>query len=348
MSTSSPCPSGLLSSDTSTSEQQSTGTPYSLRNRCLKCKGNNNKRCTCVAVPVSPTGKRGRQENTNSTLVSKMPNKRSHHAGVRILPQSMLDKDIVPQEPPQAPPRPDQIVSLLVLGEPKSGKSALIQRFLVHEVVTNESSTDPHTRHDQNKSMPKWDVAYHKRDIVFCKNNSNSLKSMRVQIWDTSGVSPTLPMDPEWETVWKRSSCVLLTLSLQDSIDTICSKIQEWTRWIHNQCQKKPIVLMLHQSDQLLWNSPTNNPLEWMEFGKIITELCFSLQIQSWHITSAACPDDDSVDKAFRDILGRWKNLPGGIVVPSSSVSTATTLPTLTPDKKDVDGSVMRAVSPLT
>lgn len=282
---------------------------------------------------------------------------------VRVLPKRLLGAGILPKEPSEAPPSPEQLVSLVVVGEAKTGKSSLVNSFMDHESL---SLGDQKNSVESDASNRKWSVTYSKKDYVFC-NNKNSLRSLRVQIWDTSGLSPLIPAADverakDWATVWKRASCILLTLSLKDSPDQILQKIKQWSRWLNNQCQMKPIVLILHQGDKLQESdNGIGNSLKFIQFGKMVSEICNSLRIRSWHITSSCLEDEtvgNSIDTAFREILGdlgKSRSVPPHAVnqqCGTGSHSTATSVPTIpavatTPERKQTS-EFIRTVSPLT
>ena len=102
---------------------------------------------------------------------------------VRILPERLLPKRCCHPEPPlEAPPRPDELVSLLVVGDPEAGKTSLVQSFVHHESISTTSS-----KKKKNPTNTAWSVGYYKKDILFA-NRHHCLRSLRVQLLDTSGI----------------------------------------------------------------------------------------------------------------------------------------------------------------
>ena len=282
---------------------------------------------------------------------------------VRILPERLLPKRCCHPEPPLgAPPRPDELVSLLVVGDPEAGKTSLVQSFVHHESISTTSS-----KKKKNPTNTAWSVGYYKKDILFA-NRHHCLRSLRVQLWDTSGIMdstrshhrspPSIERASDFNVFWNKASIVLLVVSLADPFDQMIATIKRWRAWLkaqqHQQQQKenhhqqKEIVLLLHQGDQLLSSSSQQrHPADWMELGGRIADLCRTLNIQSWHITSSCLEQDEhgignSIDTAFRHILGNrgkpfcMTHKPLSSSALSDSSGTATTANHTRHDKDDV------------
>jgi hypothetical protein len=240
---------------------------------------------------------------------------------VRVLPSSLLGRcNKTPVEPTEAPPLPNDLVSLLVVGAPNIGKTSLVKSFVYHECIPilNEESDDDDEENDTtsrstSSNHPEardktWSVGYCKKDVLF-SNVNNSLKSLRVQLYDTSGLNPkadSTRMDraSDWNKLVEKASIILLVVALSNSKEEICREIKIWRKWLDNQGIFKPLVLMLHQSDLMVTE---HHPSFWMEFGGQMASLCRKLKIKSWHLTSCCLESDivgNSIDTAFREILG--------------------------------------------
>lgn len=290
---------------------------------------------------------------------------------VRILPERLIQSKHTappPSPPLDPPPIPDELVSLLVVGNPGAGKTSLVQSFVRHASLTNNNddgngtanangndvcstttrsisssrrrmrnsdSNDKSTTTKTTGHIHKttWSVGYHKKDLLFA-NQHSCLRSLRVQLWDTSGVDVnsisssshssmgknSMDRAADWGVFWNKASVILVVVSLADPFDQVLRNIKRWSQWCLSQTQQKnrcnkEIVLILHQGDQLLLQQrqQQQHPAYWMELGGRIANLCQQLHIPSWYITSSCLEDDDhndalfmctSIDTAFRHILG--------------------------------------------
>ena len=307
---------------------------------------------------------------------------------VRILPGSQYTG--LPTPPHEDPPRPEDLVSLLVVGNAQAGKTSLVEAFLHHtsdEQIVRDGSTaasvqshpSTATSHRSRRRVLEnnnsWSVKYHKKDILFAaakksQNNNNnvdqsttpsssssSLRSLRVQLWDTSGLRTTgntsntnnHERDADWKVLWNKASVVCIVVSLGDPLEEVLQTIQAWHTWCEHQQQsqseqtsadKREYVLFLHQADLLLEPKaatppkPPQHPTEWMQRGGKISDLCRSLPLlTSWYFTSSRLEDEylgNSIDTAFRQLLGT-KGKPY-VLKPSSNRSAnwsdSTTTPT--------------------
>ena len=274
------------------------------------------------SLQESPTKREKRKRRGDSPAMRK----------VRILPGKLLDRSHSPVEPPEEPPVPNSLVSLLIVGDADVGKTSLVKSFVHHEAVVSSKSNKTENEKEGIIRQPKanrriWSVEYFRKDIAFA-NSRHCLKSLRVQILDTSGVTPSIGADntttaggnkmenpSEFNTLLKKATSILLVVSLKESPEYILQNIKTWKNFLDAQMMaaklptSKPIILMLHQSDQTLNQSGSVmlHPIFWMEFGKEVSALCRKLNIQSWYTTSSLLEDDvvgNSIDNAFRQILG--------------------------------------------
>lgn len=298
------------------------------------------------------TSKEANQRNSfvrRQIAIEKMGNR----GGVRVLPKRMLDEgnQILPQEPTDAPPPPEKLVSLVIVGDAQAGKSSLVKSFMSHESLPLEGRED--NKHGQTPKQ-NWSVAYSKKDLVFC-NDRNCIISMRVQIWDTSGVSPHIPLTDsertrEWAMMWKPASCILILLSLRDPLHLVIKKIKDWAKWLENERKNKSVALILHQGDQL--KSQYGSSVDFIRFGKRVSEICNNFQITSWNITSSCLEDEElggSIDAAFREILGslgKAHSVPRTIT-PQANMSQSTDTALLSSPENKTTASSSRSVSPL-
>jgi hypothetical protein len=272
---------------------------------------------------------------------------------VKVLPQQLLNRATHhdPQEPNEPPPPITDLVSLLIVGDSAVGKSSLIKSFVSHYSTGMVQDGGCQAMGNANYREPvpvnsrTWSVSYAKKKFVFM-NKHNTLKSLFVQLLEATDIDPNcattgrMRHQSEWKRLWKKSNTVVLVVNISDSIESILKQIQSWKRWLDCQNPQKPVVLMLHQGDKLMpslagardqANSQHSfhHPSFWIHFGKLVSELCHKLGIQSWHITSSCLEDDDlggSVDTAFREILGD-KGKPQTVTASfSASFSTQTPL----------------------
>jgi len=113
------------------------------------------------------------------------------------------------------PPCPDELVSLLVVGNVQAGKTSLISSFTRHESVDviaatkaatatttatttttttlpsdqnrhdNDDDDDDNDQQQQQSALSCSIIKYHKKDFLFA-NRNGCLKCLRVQLWDTT------------------------------------------------------------------------------------------------------------------------------------------------------------------
>ncbi|CAB9513351.1 expressed unknown protein [Seminavis robusta] len=251
---------------------------------------------------------------------------------VKVLPQKFLGKNTpLPPEPSEPPPPTTDLVSLLVVGSPQSGKTSLIESFVSHETV------DPcHEDTTQEEAVLRqcgnnWSVSYSRKKFAFRNQENNScIQSLFVQLLEATGIDPNTATtidknQSEWKRVWRKAAVILLVVNVsqqqqeEEETDSILRQIKTWKRWLdarhQPQKKKKAVILMLHQGDKLSATTNTDGTTTssrrsatfWIDLGKKISHLCDKLDIHSWHITSSNLLDDElggSVDAAFCRILG--------------------------------------------
>lgn len=308
---------------------------------------------------------------------------------VRILPESQLPHSHAgPTLPDEDPPRPEDLVSLLVVGQAHGGKTSLVESLVHHtslptrmedaaSVQSYPSSRATGSRNSQRQvvvEQKSWSVKYHKKDMLLAATstrppsntvdeNCSSLRSLRVQLWDTSGLTAATynnninhERDADWKVFWNKASVVCIVVSLGDRLDDVLRNIRAWHAWCEHQqviptnSDEKEYVLFLHQADLLESNAASTtkgqqqHPTDWMQRGSKITDLCRSLPlITSWHFTSSRLEDPylgNSIDTAFRQLLGtkgkpyilkpssnrsaNWSDTPTAITADTTSDHTTT------------------------
>ncbi|KAI2489910.1 hypothetical protein MHU86_24664 [Fragilaria crotonensis] len=203
----------------------------------------------------------------------------------------VLFHQLHPKEPP---PLPSEILGLLVLGEPQSGKTSLVRRF-VYRTYASQIEQQRKQRHSS--------IEYHKKDLAFWYAK-NETRCARVQLWDVSdcrtfGSSPQ--RNGELVQVLQRTKAIILVLSMEHGPQHVLREARSWKQWLQDLHvdDEKPIYWFLHKSD-VLPNLETSISIN---LGAALANMSRELGFSSRYLTSCLSDDGSSVESAMMNVI---------------------------------------------
>jgi GTPase SAR1 family protein len=267
-------------------------------------------------------------ENEQETKIdwNVFPKKRGN---VRIVVPSSC---IPPDPPEESPPRPLEMLKLLVLGEQGSGKSSIVRRFVHRATIhpdganaavrssASKSSTKSKQPAEQQRKAGSWTVDYYKKDVSFW-NSAKTSRCVRVQLWDVGGRSPaayyvpsSAPItaaskgnNPEVMQLLQRSKAVILVISLDQGPRHALTEARKWKRWLtdmhidNNDQETKPVYWFLHKSDVIPHQEEDTNNM--LQLGAVIADTSHNLCFADWHLTTCEHEDGASVEEAIMKVI---------------------------------------------
>jgi hypothetical protein len=242
----------------------------------------------------------------------------------------------VPPPPQESPPVPSELLSVVVMGDPQSGKTSLVRRFIhrttLHEFHNRKNSSGPQPHRKRQGTAHAWTMDYYRKDVAFW-NTENTAKCIRIQLWDV-GDCRTVDRSPqrhaEFIHLVQRTNAIILVVSLEHGLQHLLKTARAWKRWMLDSHidddGTRPVYWFLHKSDELPTNSPTPSSIQ---LGATIADVTRELGFASWHLTSCHTEDGYSIEEAMMMIIRstntnirRADNTITPSLAPSSSSST--------------------------
>jgi Ras-related protein Rab-32 len=160
----------------------------------------------------------------------------------------------------------DRTMKILVIGNPKCGKSSLIKRYVEKRFTSEYKMT--------------LGADFQRKDL--CVNHKDgSRKVVRLQLWDIAGQDRFQKLT----RVYFRNACgviIVCDLSRERTMEAVRDWKTEIDLWVNDQSERKiPIILFANKSDLLLTISDA------FEAGAAVEKVCNDLHFASWHSTSA-------------------------------------------------------------
>lgn len=180
-------------------------------------------------------------------------------------------------------PQPiDKVIKLLILGNPKCGKSSLISRYV-------NGSFD-----DKYKSTIGADFV--RKDLLIPTPDSNRNLRVRLQLWDIAGQDRFQKMTRAYFSGAK-GVAIVCDVSREGTVEAVRCWKEEVDSWIDQSgCDASiPIVLFANKADML------SDAIEACRIGATMERVCREQGFQGWYVTSAKL--GDCVDDGFQDLV---------------------------------------------
>lgn len=185
----------------------------------------------------------------------------------------------------------DRIIKILILGNPKCGKSSLIARFV-------RDTFDDHYKSTVGADFLRKDL------IVKPKAAEASLK-IRLQLWDIAGQDRFQKITRAYFNGAK-GIAIVCDVSREGTVEAVKTWKEEVDRWIvQSGCSPDiPVVLFANKADLL------SNAMEACKTGAVMERVCREQGFLGWFVTSAK--NGDYVEEGFNELVSRILEMEAG------------------------------------
>jgi hypothetical protein len=246
-----------------------------------------------------------------------------------------------PPEPPSCPPpRPSELLSLLMVGPDVAGKKALMEQFVHDKKNTQDSACS-----SPQKPSEGWSVEYRKKDYAYHRSSyvsgsSSSVQCVRLQLWNTtvnssnssSNTTTTLPPDATlaWPAALK-THCqhMILVVSMADgkSLADLQKTVRAWKRYLDRAMGRNSNTSTGTSNGnkstmQLILTLPTASSMQQhaayhLRVGAAMQRLCTELSIlaPSWAVLDTDTHkqqqqhNNESSSSVVSEIHATWMNI---------------------------------------